>query len=535
MSYIILSNNMIPMSLIVTMEICRLFIGSLIDSDVDLYYEFNDTPATARTSSLVEELGQIDYIFSDKTGTLTCNIMEFRNITIGGIAYAETVPDNKRAYVDEKGKPQGWHSFKQLKEHERNSPTSSVIKEFLQLLAVCHTVIPEISEEEPDKIIYQASSPDEAALVKGAQLLGYSFQVRKPRTVAYVFEENEYEWEVLQINEFNSTRKRMSAIVRSPEGKIKLYIKGADTVIFERLSKMNNPYIESTQALLEEYASEGLRTLCIACREISEEEYFEWSKVYEKAATTINNRGEELMKAAELIEKDLFLLGATAIEDKLQDEVPDTIATLAVAGVKIWVLTGDRQETAINIGYSCKLISEEMALIICNEPTHFETKEFLEGQLAKLKGSTSNNEEEPFYTRYVNGIPYANIFQTKKKVQKKAMSELENIALVIDGKSLEYALEDDIKIIFLELAVLCKAVICCRVSPLQKALVVKLVRGNVDGAITLAIGDGANDVSMIQAAHVGIGISNTIFNYQVVLRGFRQQEALTLRLHNLDF
>ena len=321
--------------------------------------------------------------------------------------------------------------------------------------------------------------------------------------------EKEYQWEVLQINEFNSTRKRMSALVRSPEGNIKLYIKGADTVIFERLARSNNPYVEATTALLEEYANDGLRTLCLAMRDISEEEYFQWSKIYEKAAATVNNRGQELEKAAELIEKDLILLGATAIEDKLQDEVPDTIHTLANAGIKIWVLTGDRQETAINIGYSAKLITEEMSMIVCNEPTHFETKEFLEAKLAAVKGNSSA-EPEQMWRRYFNGIPYVNLIVPKKKrkiTKSYDEGDLEQIALVIDGKSLEYALEDDIKLIFLELAVLCKAVICCRVSPLQKALVVKLVKKNVLGAVTLAIGDGANDVSMIQAAHVGIGIS----------------------------
>jgi phospholipid-transporting ATPase len=299
----------------------------------------------------------------------------------------------------------------------------------------------------------------------------------------------------------------MSALVRSPEGKIKLYIKGADTVIFERLSKTNNPYVDATVTLLEEYANEGLRTLCIAMRDISEEEYYEWSKIYEKAATTINNRGAELEKAAELIEKDLFLLGATAIEDKLQDEVPDTIHTLANAGVRIWVLTGDRQETAINIGFSCKLITEEMNLIVCNEATHFETKEFLEGKLAALKGDVEEAEQEPIWNKYMKSIPYVKMVTKAKKLKKSSNTNLEAMALVIDGKSLEYALEDDIKMIFLELAVMCKAVICCRVSPLQKALVVKLVRKNVEGAVTLAIGDGANDVSMIQAAHVGVGIS----------------------------
>ncbi|KAH6595449.1 hypothetical protein BASA61_003809 [Batrachochytrium salamandrivorans] len=444
-TYIILFNNLIPMSLIVTMEIVRYFLG-----------------------------------------TLTCNIMEFRMLSIAGTVYAEVVPDNRKVIVDENGKPSGWYDFNRLKDHERSAPTSNVIKEFLQLLAVCHTVIPEVNEEDPTKIIFQASSPDEAALVKGAQTLGYQFTTRRPRSVSYKHDGQEYEWEVLQVNEFNSTRKRMSAI--------------------------GNPFYDATCAHLEEFANDGLRTLCIAYRDIPDEEYAEWSKIYEKASTTINNRSAELEKSAELIEKDLILLGATAIEDRLQDDVPDTIHTLATAGIKIWVLTGDRQETAINIGYSCKLITEEMSLIVCNEPTHYETKEFLVQKLAAMKGGmdTAGANSSTFWAmRYLNGVPYVKHLMAEKhsKLKKQPDGDLEQIALIIDGKSLAYALEDDIKFIFLELATLCKAVICCRVSPLQKALVVKLVRKNVEGAVTLAIGDGANDVSMIQAAHVGIGIS----------------------------
>ena len=514
LTYIILFNNLIPMSLIVTMEIVKFFLGTLINSDIDMYYEVNDTPATARTSSLVEELGQVDYIFSDKTGTLTCNIMEFRNVTIAGLAYADIVPDNKKIITDENGKIFGWYDFNRLRDHGRSSPTSHVIREFLQLLAVCHTVIPEVSEEDPTKVLFQASSPDEAALVKGAQQLGYLFTTRRPRSVSYLHEGKEYEWEVLQINEFNSTRKRMSALVRSPEGKIKLYIKGADTVILERMAKTGNLYVDATCGYLEEYANDGLRTLCIAYRDVPEDEYTEWSKIYEKAANTINNRGAELDRAAELIEKDLILLGATAIEDRLQDEVPDTIHTLAQAGIKIWVLTGDRQETAINIGYSCKLITEEMSLIVCNEKTHYETKEFLEQKLAAVKGGINIESGEPgglafWAKRYLGGVPYVDYLMKPKhhKLKKSVESDQEPLALVIDGRALSYALEDDVKMIFLELATMCKAVICCRVSPLQKALVVKLVKKNVEDVVTLAIGDGANDVSMIQAAHVGIGIS----------------------------
>lgn len=239
----------------------------------------------------------------------------------------------------------------------------------------------------------------------------------------------------------------------------------------------------------------------MAYRDISEAEYREWSAVYDQAAATINGRGDALDKAAELIERDMFLLGATAIEDKLQEGVPDTIHTLQMAGIKVWVLTGDRQETAINIGLSCRLISESMNLVIVNEETSMATKEFIQKRLTAITS------------------------------QRKS-GELEDLALVIDGKSLTFALEKDISKSFLELAIMCKAVVCCayshtistsfggfffsfglhpsaflgRVSPLQKALVVKLVKKN-QKSILLAIGDGANDVSMIQAAHVGVGIS----------------------------
>ena len=170
------------------------------------------------------------------------------------------------------------------------------------------------------------------------------------------------EYEILNVCEFNSTRKRMSTVVRCPDGKIKLFCKGADTVILERLSE-NQPFTEKTLLHLEDYATDGLRTLCIASRDIPDAEYRQWVTIYDQAAATINGRGEALDKAAELIERDMFLLGATAIEDKLQEGVPDTIHTLQMAGIKVWVLTGDRQETAINIGMSCRLISESMNLV----------------------------------------------------------------------------------------------------------------------------------------------------------------------------
>ena len=474
-TYWVLFSALVPISLFVTVELVKYWHGILINDDLDMYYDKADTPATCRTSSLVEELGMVEYVFSDKTGTLTCNQMEFKQCSIAGLQYADDIGEERKANGPDDN--MGIHSFARLRSNlAEGHESATAIGHFLSLLATCHTVIPEMDEK--GHIKYQAASPDEGALVQGALELGYRFTARKPKSVLIEAGGGpELEYELLAVCEFNSTRKRMSAIYRCPDGVIRCYCKGADTVILERLNEQN-PHVEATLRHLEEYASEGLRTLCLAMREVPEHEFNEWWQIYETASTTVSgNRAEELDKAAEIIEHDFFLLGATAIEDRLQEGVPETIHTLQQANIKVWVLTGDRQETAINIGMSCKLLSEDMMLLIVNEETANATRDNIQKKLDAIR------------------------------TQVDGTVDTDLLALVIDGKSLTYALEKDLEKQFLDLAVMCKAVICCRVSPLQKALVVKLVKKYQKQSILLAIGDGANDVSMIQAAHIGIGIS----------------------------
>ncbi|KAH6888663.1 hypothetical protein B0T10DRAFT_58915 [Thelonectria olida] len=475
-TYWVLFSALVPISLFVTVELVKYWHGILINDDLDMYYDKTDTPATCRTSSLVEELGMVEYVFSDKTGTLTCNQMEFKQCTIAGIQYADDVPEDRRPVMQDDGTEVGLFDFKALNKNlTQGHESAQVIHHFLSLLSTCHTVIPEIDEK--GKIKYQAASPDEGALVQGSLELGYKFTARKPKSVIIEANGEEMEFELLAVCEFNSTRKRMSTIYRCPDGKVRCYTKGADTVILERLND-DNPHVEVTLQHLEEYASEGLRTLCLAMREVPEQEFQDWWKVFDQAQMTVGgNRAEEVDKAAELIEHDFYLLGATAIEDRLQDGVPETIHTLQEANIKVWVLTGDRQETAINIGMSCKLLSEDMMLLIVNEETAAATRDNIQKKIDAIR------------------------------TQGDGTIETETLALIIDGKSLTYALEKDLEKLFLDLAVMCKAVICCRVSPLQKALVVKLVKKYQKQSILLAIGDGANDVSMIQAAHIGVGIS----------------------------
>lgn len=263
----------------------------------------------------------------------------------------------------------------------------------------------------------------------------------------------------------------MSVVVRTPEGKVKVLVKGADSVIQKRLStSVQCDFLEQTWQQLEEFANDGLRTLCLASRELDDAAYQNWATKYEQATVKLIDRDKAMDAIAEEIEVDLTLIGSTAIEDKLQQGVPDTIYNLRQANLKIWVLTGDKQETAINIGYACSLLFEDMKLIIMNGETEDDVRQEIDGALSKLR------EEK-----------------------EKGSSEW---ALVINGAALEHGLHESNCWQLLEVAKNCSSVICCRVSPKQKADVVKLVKNGLK-ARTLAIGDGANDVSMIQAAHIG--------------------------------
>ncbi|XP_069458224.1 phospholipid-transporting ATPase IB-like [Ovis canadensis] len=459
--FIILYHNLIPISLLVTLEIVKYIQALFINWDEDMHFKGNNVYAMARTSNLNEELGQVEYLFSDKTGTLTCNIMTFKKCSIAGIMYGQSPCFISDAY--EFNDPALLQNFK------NDHPTKEYIKEFLTLLCVCHTVVP---EREGNNISYQASSPDEAALVKGAKKLGFVFTARMPNSVTIEAMGEELTFEILNVLEFSSNRKRMSIIVRTPEGQLRLYCKGADSVIYERLSE-NSLFVEETLVHLENFAREGLRTLCVAYIDLTEIEYKQWLVMYKKASRMVRDRIQSLEDCYDSIEKKFLLLGATAIEDRLQARVPETITSLLKANIKIWVLTGDKQETAVNIAYSCKLLSGQMPRIQLNTNSLEATQQVINQNCQDL-GALLGKEND--------------------------------LALIIDGKTLKHALHVEVRKCFLNLALSCRTVLCCRLSPLQKAEIVDVVKKQVK-AITLAIGDGANDVGMIQTAHVGVGIS----------------------------
>lgn len=676
-SFIIMLNTMLPLSLYVSLEIIKVAQMFLMN-DVDMYDPDSDTPMEPHTSTINEELGQVSYIFSDKTGTLTNNSMRFRKISVAGTAWLHDLDlqeevENEAAHTKLKHKKRGGkaknaavgkkprqsasqqarksaastgavidcpsvpdegtdEALRQIPKSLTSNLKSGKTQELLDYLhrrpqtlfarkvrflllslALCHTCIPE--KDADGNITYQAASPDEMALVTGAHDLGYIVTHRQSNTVTvktlYHGDEDKpvYEtYEVLDVIEFSSARKRMSVIVRFPDQRICLICKGADSTVRNllRLSDLASSKVQaaerrasqrrsleaqemlrrkSTQLgrkstslydldtvsprrsnlsldhphtaresidhwlkdreydgatspqrtssqyytprpsmqsstrrsensdanpqqspqstprvsmqadekddLVEEslvvddnavfercfqhiddFATEGLRTLLYGYRYLTDEEYKAWKSVYAAATTSIVDRQEKVESAAELVEDKLELVGATAIEDKLQKGVPDAIDRFRRAGIKMWMLTGDKRETAINIGHSCRLIKDYSTVIV------------LDHELGDLHGCMASAFAQIDDAKTVHSV------------------------LVVDGQTLTIINTDPAsKAMFTDVAIRADSVICCRASPSQKASLVKTIRTKVKGSVTLAVGDGANDIAMIQEAHVGIGIA----------------------------
>ncbi|KAG2173473.1 hypothetical protein INT44_007064 [Umbelopsis vinacea] len=345
-----------------------------------------------------------------------------------------------------------------------------------------------------EQLAYKSESPDESALVTAVKDVGFTFLKRKGHMLTVDILGQLYEYELLNVIEFNSTRKRMSVIVRRPEpwNDIIVYCKGADNVMIERLRPGQENDVSALSKDIEGFSNEGLRTLVFAYKSISDEEYDAWSELLNKASTATENRADEIDEVNEEIEKGFTLLGATAIEDELQHQVPECIEALRNSGINVWVLTGDKVETAINIGYASNLLGKDSKLwILRGNPESAEVLSDFEDMISKMDREREEVEAS----------------EMDKTAERRSIKTLPEYAFVVDGLALKHLLEtEETQARLLQVVLVCKSVVCCRVSPLQKALVVELVRRG-QGAVTLAVGDGANDVSMIQAANIGVGIS----------------------------
>ncbi|XP_027402338.1 phospholipid-transporting ATPase IK isoform X2 [Bos indicus x Bos taurus] len=537
--FLILLSVLVPMAMFIMAEFIYLGNSVFINWDEHMYYEPQDLPAKARSTSLNDLLGQVEYIFSDKTGTLTQNIMTFKKCCINGVVYGpEETPGKENTFL--------WNEFADGKLLFCNAQLLQAVqanqdwrvREFWRVLAVCHTVM---VQEKNNQLVYQAASPDEEALVTAARNFGYVFLARTQDSITLMELGEECVYQVLAMMDFNSIRKRMSVLVRKPEGSIYLYTKGADTVIYERLQKKGETEWATEEALAS-FAKETLRTLCLACKEVDEEVYEEWRQRHQEASILLQNRAQALHQVYEEMEQSLQLLGATAIEDRLQDGVLETIKCLKQGNIKVWVLTGDKQETAVNIGFACELLSENMIILEEKEivrilevywennnnlqggekkelPLQFKMAlvingEFLDQLLLSLRkeprAPVQNVNVDPLESWQEPGEERVDFLQARRLslMWRTLGIQLRSSGLAPqheDSKTLRSA-EERRERAFVELASRCQAVICCRVTPKQKALIVALVK-KYQNVVTLAIGDGANDVNMIKTADIGVGVA----------------------------
>ena len=459
-------SHLIPISLYVALELVRLFLSNFIKSDLKMYDKSSDRPAKCRASDLIEELGQVHFIFSDKTGTLTCNEMIFRKCSVSECLY---------------GTNDSFISEDELMRSGLTSGNPDLIQ-FFYLMTLCNSVFP---ANHNDIFVYQASSPDELALVEAAKSLGFVLKERSEGQLHIEVNGLRETWQLLVEIPFNSDRKRMSVVLKDPRSKkIILYTKGADSKMLPLVEKEKRAQAEKD---LSKFAVSGLRTLVLGYKELEEKDFEIWYSGWKDIQmTNSENKEKNLDEHADLLEENLKLAGITAIEDRLQDGVPDTIKVLMDADIRVWVLTGDKEETAIEIAKSCNLIQSNMKVVNIFSQNQKDTEDkvnelFEEYDLGKHKDFNS------------------------LEIFKSGLNQ--PLALVINGIALSFVLEDkEIKEKFFKLGFISNSCVCCRVSPSQKMLVVRLA-STYGKWISLAIGDGANDVSMIQEAHIGVGIA----------------------------
>ncbi|KAK8714809.1 hypothetical protein V6N13_042158 [Hibiscus sabdariffa] len=458
----------------VSLDLVKSLYAKFIDWDSEMIDYETGIPSHATNTAISEDLGQVEYIMTDKTGTLTENRMIFRRCCISGVFYGN----------------EGGDALKDTKLLNAVAGSSPDVVQFLTVMAICNTVIP--IKSKTGAILYKAQSQDEDALVNAAAQLHMVYVNKNANILEIRCNGSVIKYEVLETLEFTSDRKRMLVVVKDCQnGKIVLLSKGADEAIlpYAYAGQQTRTFIEA----VEQYAQLGLRTLCLAWRELKEDEYQEWSLMFKEASSTLVDREWRIAEVCQRLEHDFEVLGVTAIEDRLQDGVPETIETLRKAGINFWMLTGDKQNTAIQIALSCNFISPEP-----------------KGQLLLIDGKT---EDE--------------VCRSLERVlltMRITSSEPKDVAFVVDGWALEIALKHYRKA-FTELAILSRTAICCRVTPSQKAQLVELLK-SCDYR-TLAIGDGGNDVRMI---HKLISVLALVEE-----KGCRLQEQLIIVLESSAF
>ncbi|TPP59256.1 Phospholipid-transporting ATPase [Fasciola gigantica] len=622
-SFSFITTYLLPISLIITIEYQQLIIASFIGNDLNIYDDKQDLKTVAKTVHTADELGQIEFLFSDKTGTLTQNVMLLRTCAAipSNIVYRideghathisewrrssifEHIPSLKSDAVPDHGDQlkQGNASIEQLVNEAIISRMPGDLVKPVLVSVLCHSI--EVQKADlsvttptpPQRNIvqtpvYQASSPDEKALVEASAQLGYVLKsteidveqnVRKVTVVekqvltggvrTAVWTEQVYLIDITL--EFNPERKQMTVMARHPNGTYHIHSKGAETSMLSPEASSRSSSQARTQALerVNEFALSGLRTLVLSSRQLTAEEYMTFVSQWRTAMSLFGyERSNAVASVREKIESGLEIVGVTGVEDRLQLGVEDCLCSLREAGIQVWVLTGDKEETAVTVSQASGHFSEDISLIrltACNDfaTTARRILQHLEGMQYRHEHknqkpkkhsnafstsspirptgvsvdevnaivATADDDTAPdsrihkgadelvaLQTRLLEHATSAQQTGCRRRVRQPRRKNCLNpgasgeaVGLVVDGSSLTHALHPALRTVFLDLCMNVTTVLCCRMTPLQKASIVQLVRlglaesdGYRGAPVTAAVGDGGNDVAMILQASVGIGV-----------------------------
>ena len=516
--YIILFCAIVPIALRVNLDVSKTWFSFVISTDK------KNIPGTiARNSTIPEELGRISYIFSDKTGTLTKNEMIFKNIAlesdIFGVEDFKDLSDiildecniydaplldvininNKeinnnnniinenveKDYIINTNTNINTNNNMKLINKKRRRERSKIIRDVITAMVLCNNVTPTDNG-------FQASSPDEIALVKFASSLNMVLSHRTDKTIQLKDAANNIEdFDILANFPFSSDTKRMGIILKNKKyGHIIFYLKGAENVMMKFVKK---EYIGFISENAENLAVKGLRTLVLTQKILTQNEYDKWESEYLDACASMEHRKEKIAEVISKLENNLDFLCVTGVEDLLQDDVQTTIDNLRNAGMKIWMLTGDKVETATCISISAGIKDKKQKIFTIKYDNLKDDNDINNFN----NGINKEEDEQLIIDSRVNKLrqlfeEYNNKIQTEPHL------------FIIDGDSLDLALKY-LETEFFTTSMQALSVVCCRCSPTQKRIIVKTIKKYTE-ARTAAVGDGGNDVAMIQEADVGIGI-----------------------------
>jgi phospholipid-translocating P-type ATPase (flippase) len=583
---VLLFNNLIPISLVITVEATKYLQARAIIADphlVTIDAAGESVRPQVLNVSLNESLGLVDCVVTDKTGTLTENNMALRALSIAGVVYMND---------SEKPSAAGWMASElpgliTVATKERFNAADALL-----CIALCNDVV--ALNDHSGRLDYHSTSPDEVALVRGISQLGLLVLERQcANFVRMTFAGHILEVEVIATYGFTNERRRMSVIVRFASGRFVIFSKGADLSMVKRMRNIGSNGLppkgspeEKELVNLDSFACGGLRTLVLAAREITASEAQTLLKLRAEAGNEIDEelRRFAVEKASDAAECGLELLGVSAVEDRLAQSVPATIATLDKAGILIAVCTGDKIETTVSVAIAAKIMPTESDVVILRSSDRDMNLIILSGARLSLKerklwkaGEVNRNltlvidglaldsileaiEDEracdgkatksasaltpsrPEQTGVLNPLSFSWSHQATALAHRIEATGVSFIEAVLPGEreisgatgvllskstrsgddranGIRAAMaavtaaaisvdEGNLRRDFCDFIKQSRALLFCRVTPLQKSKIVRLLQSSHDDAarVVLAVGDGANDAGMLQAADIGVGV-----------------------------